>query len=174
MAEEHGDQLPAGQVTDDTPLGQVRSWLRLRAEEGDICPCCKQRVQIYKRKLNKTMVRTLALLAVKQNKQALVHHNRTGFIHAPTVLKEHAGYAREVGKLAYWGFVEEGTSQTGDGRHAGLWRVTEEGYAFLRGQLEVSRYVKVYNGRKLGEQGTKVNIRDVAVEFDLVELLKGI
>lgn len=174
MATEHGDQLPAGQVTDDTPLGQVRNWLRLKAEKGEECPCCKQRVQVYKRKLNKTMVRTLALLAVKQNKQSGPSYIRPGYIHAPTVLKEHAGYAREVGKLAYWGFVEEGESQTGDGRHAGMWRVTERGYAFLRGQLAVARYVKVYNGRKLGEEGGMVNIRDVAVEFDLVELLKGI
>lgn len=174
MAAKHGDQLPAGQVTDDTSLGQVRAWLRLKAEKGEECPCCKQRVQVYKRKLNKTMVRTLALLAVKQNKQAFVYRSRPAYIHAPTVLKEHAGYAREVGKLAYWGFVEEGESRTGDGRHAGMWRVTEEGYAFLRGQLEVRRYVKVYNGKKLGDEGGMVNIRDVAVEFDLVELLRGI
>jgi hypothetical protein len=169
MAEEHGDQLPAGQVTDDTPLGQVRSWLRLQAEKGETCPCCKQRVQVYKRKLNKTMVRTLALLAIKQNKMT-----EAGYIHAPTVLKAHAGYAREVGKLAYWGFVEEGPSRTGDGRHAGLWRVTEEGYAFLRGQYRVARYVKLYNGKRLGKEGPWVHISEVAVEFDLVELLRGI
>lgn len=170
MATKHGDQLPAGQVTDDTPLGQVRSWLRLKAEKGEECPCCKQRVQVYKRKLNKTMVRTLVLLAVKQRKQT-----RPGYIHAPTVLKEHAGYAREVGKLAYWGFVVEGPSRTGDGRHAGMWQVTADGFAFLRGQLEVKRYVKVYNGKKIGKgEGSFMNIRDVAKEFDLIELLKGI
>lgn len=169
MAEEHGDQLPAGPITDDTTLGRAKAWLRARVKKGETCPCCGQRAQVYRRKLNKTMVRTLALLAVAQNKQT-----RPGYLHAPTVLKEHAGYAREVGKLAYWGLVVEGPTKRGDGGHAGMWQVTSDGYAFLRGQLEVKRYAKVYDGRKLGSDGPWVNIKQVADEFDLQELLAGI
>lgn len=169
MAAEHGDQLPERPITEDTPLGKVKEWLRERVKKGETCPCCGQRVQVYKRKLNKTMVRTLALLAVEQKKQT-----SPGYLHAPTVLKEHAGYAREVGKLAYWDFVVEGPSKRGDGGHAGMWQVTSNGFAFLRGELEVKRYVKVYDGRKLGSEGTFVNIKDVAVQFDLRELLEGI
>jgi hypothetical protein len=169
MAPQHGDQLPAGQITEDTPLGKAKEWLRARVTKGEKCPCCGQRVQVYKRKLNRTMVRTLALLAIEQNKRS-----RPGYLHAPTILKEHAGYAREVGKLAYWGFVVEGSGKRGDGGHAGMWQVTQNGFAFLRGQLEVKRYVWVYDGRKLGSDGGFVNVKDVAVKFDLVELLEGI
>ncbi len=169
MAEKHSNQLPAGQIDESTPLGKVKDWLRARVGKGEKCPCCGQRAQVYRRKLNKTMVRTLALLAIEQKKQS-----RPGFLHAPTVLKAHAGYAREVGKLAYWNLVIEGPTKRGDGGHAGMWQVSSDGFAFLRGQLEVKRYAKVYDGRKLGSDGPWVNINEVADEFDLKELLEGI
>lgn len=155
--------------TDETPLGDAKAWLRERLDGGEQCPCCKQRAQMYKRKLNVTMVQALAYLARAQRATP-----EAEFVHAPTVLAEHAGLAREVGKLALWDLVIEGTAKRGDGGHAGMWRVSVDGMAFLAGAKRVRKYAKVYNGERFGFDGDMVNITEVAGEFDLRELLEGI
>jgi hypothetical protein len=155
--------------TDRTTLADAKDWLRGKLDEGAECPLCTQRVQTYKRKLNLTMVRALALLARGQKELAL-----DVYLHAPTVLEKHAGLAREVGKLAYWDLVIEGSNKRTDGGHAGMWRVSLDGIAFLRGEKRVRKYAKVYNGRRLGFDGEMVSVKDVAGAFDLRELLAGI
>lgn len=155
--------------TDETPLGDAKAWLRERLDEGDVCPCCTQRAQTYKRKLNVTQVKALAMLA-----RAQVVMTTEDFLHAPTVLASEANLAREVGKLALWDLVIEGTAKRSDGGHAGMWRVSLDGLAFLRGQKRVHKYARVYNGRRLSFAGDLVGIHDVAGEFNLQHLLAGI
>lgn len=158
-------------IGDNSTLKQARDWLRQRLDDGEECPLCTQRAQTYKRKLNPTMVRTLALLA---RYQSMVLLEADEYMHAPTVLADEASLAREVGKLAYWDLVIEGASKRGDGGHAGMWRVSMLGLEFLRGEKKVYKYAKVFNGRRLGYDGERIGVTDVAGAFDLRELLAGV
>lgn len=160
---------PLIKPNDETPLGDAKAWLRERLDDGEVCPVCTQRAQTYKRKLNVTQVRALAMLARVQ-----LAMTTEDFLHAPSVLGREANLAREVGKLAYWDLVIEGTGKRSDGGHAGMWRVSLDGLAFLRGTKRVRKYAKVYNGRRLGFEGDLVGIQEVAGAFDLQHLLAGL
>lgn len=155
--------------SDTSTLKEARDWLRERLDDGEECPCCTQRAQTYKRKLNVTMIKALAKLARAQKN---LHDDV--YLHAPTVLDKDADLAREVGKLAYWDLLIEGTGKRGDGGHAGMWRVSLLGLEFLRGEKKVFKYARVFNGRRLGYDGDRIDINEVAGEFDLRELLEGV
>lgn len=150
-------------LPDSTPLGVARDWTRKHAEDGVACPVCTQRVQVYKRKLNSGMARSLiAMYAI----------GGTDWVHVPTAI---GARSREEGKLAYWGLVEESLTPRDDGGRAGWWRVTTKGEAFVRMQLRVPSHARVYNGNVLGLMGTYVTIADaLGTKFNYSELMAGI
>lgn len=146
-----------------TSLAQLRTWLLGKADEGTNCPLCHQHVQVYRRKINSGMARSLILM---------YRAGGLDFIHLPTTI---GARSREEGKLAYWGLVEEEKAKRPDGGRAGYWRVTELGALFLTDQLTVPKYARVYNGRALSlDLSEKVSIRDaLGTKFDYAELMAG-
>ena len=151
------------QFSPQTPLAQLRAWLLSKADVGAECPLCHQHVQVYRRKINSGMARSLILMY------------RAGgleFIHLPTTI---GARSREEGKLAYWGLVEEEKVRRPDGGRAGYWRVTELGELFLREQIKVPKYARVYNGRALSLDLTeRVSIKDaLGTKFDYSDLMAG-
>lgn len=147
-----------------TTLQQVQNWLRQHADTGVDCPACTQRVQVYRRKVTSGMAR------------ALIDIYRAGaldWIHVPSIL---TGQRADEGKLAYWGLIEEEKIKRPDGGRAGYWRVTPRGELFLRGQLSIPKYARVYNGRVLGFDSTEmVTIKDaLGTKFDYTELMAGL
>lgn len=148
-------------------IAEGRQWLRDRLGGGATCPCCDQYAKEYKRKITRTMVKALGMLYAAE-----AQHR---FVHSPTALKADVNAAREVGKLAYWGLVEEETTQHRvDGGRAGYWKVTQKGVDFLRGAERVPRYAHVYNGRVLGHSGPQMHVRSVAPAFNLAELMEAV
>ncbi len=141
----------------------VRRYFNLRVDEGLRCPLCRQYAKVYKRKLNKTMMKTLRLLY----KSGAVTH----YVHGPTVLTAFAAPARETGKLALFNLVEENTRRREDGGKSGWWRITPDGELFLRGKLKVKKYAIVYNGICRGFKGEDIDIMRVAPEFRLDDLM---
>lgn len=150
-------------LPDSTPLGIARDWTRKRADEGVDCPCCTQRVQVYKRKLNSGMARSLIAM------YALAH---TDWIHVPTAI---GARSREEGKLAYWALVEGPLTPRDDGGRAGWWRVTSKGELFVRQQLRIPSHARVYDGKVLGLMGNPISIVDaLGTKFNYSELMAGI
>src|SRR4029079_5660296 len=93
---------------DDMTLAEARDLLGTMVAEGVTCPCCSQYAKVYKRKLNRTMVRALAEIARAPRTE--------NFVHGPTVLGgKEGGTAGELGKLAYFELVEEMNAQREDG-----------------------------------------------------------
>lgn len=145
-------------------LGQLKSWLRTRAEGGAHCPVCEQHVQVYRRKINSGMAKSL------------IRMYRVGgleWVHLPTQI---GARSREEGKLAYWGLVEEEKTLRADGGRAGYWRVTLLGELFLRGKCTVPKYARVYDGRVLSlDANEQVSIYDaLGTKFDYAELMAGL
>lgn len=132
--------------------------------DGLHCPVCRQFAKEYKRKLNTTMVKALGLI-YKATAPGL------HFAHGPTVLMGSGIFGGDVGKLAYFGLVEEEAAHRPDGGRGGWWRVTPNGRMFLQGIVTVPKYAHVYDGRVLSFSGDPVGIHDVAPAFNYRELM---
>ena len=148
----------------NTPLHAVKSWLRKQLDVGTECPACHQHVQLYRRKINSGMARSLI---------AMYRVNGTDWVHVPTMI---GARSREEGKLAYWGLVEEEKAKRPDNGRAGYWRVTPRGEEFIKRQMNVPKYALVYNGRVQGfDTTTMVSIKDaLGTKFDYAELMVGL
>jgi hypothetical protein len=146
-----------------TTLQQIQAWLRQHADTGVDCPACTQRVQVYRRKVNSGMARSLIAMYTVGGRD---------WIHLPTQI---GARSREEGKLAYWGLVEEEKTKRPDGGRAGYWRVTARGEEFVKCRLSIPKYARVYNGRVLGfDTTTLVTIKDaLGDKFDYAELMAG-
>lgn len=146
----------------DTPLGQIRAWLRVKGlqSDGARCPACDQHVKLYRRKLNSGMARSLI---------AMYQAGGTNFIHLPTTI---GARSREEGKLRYWGLVEEQAASRPDGGRAGYWRVTDKGAAFVGGVITVPRYAHVFNKTLHKLSGEPIGIREaLGDDFSYDELM---
>ena len=150
-------------LPDHVSLGEARQFLRERIDEGHPCPLCYQHAKVYKRSINATMVRGLAAMW----KEHGIHwHDKI------STLRAHRVDGREESKLRYWALVEESSERREDGGHAGTWRVTETGEAFLLGRLSVRKYAHIYDSRCLRFSGPEVSVAEcVREKFDLRELL---
>lgn len=148
-------------------LAQMRVWLRRHAKDGVKCPLCTQHVQVYRRKINAGMARSLIAMYLAGNRDAL------DWIHVPTQI---GARSREEGKLAYWGLVEEQREALReDGGRAGYWRVTPLGEAFVKHGMTIPKYARVYNGRVLDlDASEQVSIKDaLGDKFNYSELMAG-
>lgn len=154
--------------TDESPLGDARDYVEEHLDAGVTCPCCTQRAQCYKRKLNASTARILIemlRLSGTGQKRAWVNIPRLGL-----------GRADEA-KARYWGLIEPMPGVRGDGStRTGWWRLTDRGVAFVRGATSVPKYVYLYNGRMVGQSdGEKVTITDVlGTKFNYAELMAGV
>lgn len=147
-------------MDENTPLKEVKAYLREHVEEGVDCPACTQHVKLYKRKVNSGM----AVSLIKLYRAAGL-----GWQHIATTLENrHADEA----KLRYWGLMEEGDERREDGGRAGWWRVTEKGRDFVLGHITVPKYARVFDARLFRLEGEEVGIREaLGDKFDYNELM---
>lgn len=153
------------QFSTQATLGQLKQWLRQHASAGAECPVCEQHVQVYRRKINSGMARSLIRMYQVAG---------TNWVHVPTQI---GARSREEGKLAYWGLVEEEKAVRPDGGRTGYWRVTALGELFVTNpSVTVPKYARVYNGRALSlDNLEKVTIKDaLGTKFNYNDLMAGV
>jgi hypothetical protein len=164
---------PDGKPKDYWTLQQVRDYCREMAIEGKRfdCPMCKQTVKIYKRPLNASMAFVLITLARLSKEDE--------WIHLPTFIKTHGMSPTLYGdttKLAHWGLLEHKVDPAlVDGNpNAGYWRVTAKGRQFVRGEIKVQKYIKIYNKRVLGFSKEETTIQQALKnKHDYHRLMRG-
>lgn len=132
---------------------------------GGICPCCQQRVQVYKRKLASSAAYGLI---------TMYRHHGTEFGHAPSTA-ELARLGGELARLSMWGLLEEKPETRDDGGRAGWWRVTDLGEAFVHGLCRVPKYAHVYAGQVLMLDGRETtSVREaLGDKFNYAELMNA-
>ena len=125
-------------------LREARNWLRTRLPDGARCPCCEQFAKVYKRKLNSGVAWTL------------IHVYRAAGTDWVDVLRAIPGakHNGDMGSLRYWGLVEAGPGRNG------IWRVTDRGARFARGEISVPSHALVYDGTLIRVEGDPLWIRD--------------
>ncbi|OCB09263.1 hypothetical protein A5717_26165 [Mycolicibacterium porcinum] len=148
-------------------LEEAQAWLRDRIDDGETCPCCTQFAKVYRRKLNASMARGLITFY-------RAHRGEWG--HAPSTpgLSELGG---EFARLRWWGLIEEADEGRDDGNpHAGQWRITNTGMRFIRNEIQVPEYARIYNGRclQLDDTTTTTIKRALGRRFHYDELMAGI
>lgn len=150
----------------EVTLAEAQAWLRARIDDGERCPCCTQRAQVYRRKINSGMAR------------AFIQFYRaygTDWGHKPTALKGLGAAARDESLLRYWDLWVEADEPREDGGRAGWWQVTERGEQFVLGYTRVPKYARIYDSRLLRFDTEEfVTIKDALGDrFDYDELMRG-
>jgi hypothetical protein len=145
----HSTEWATGDVNDDMPLGEVKSWFegRLHGGMSTECPVCHQNAKVYRRTINASMARSL------------VRMYRIAGLDTINITKAIPADSREEGKLRYWGLVESAGKR-------GLWRVTEKGRDWLLLRVTVPRYCYVYDDVPIEMGGDEISFRDVVEMSD--------
>lgn len=124
-------------------ISEGREWLRARLKRGAQCPLCKQRAQVYKRKLNAGMAYGIIIFFRH------VKGDTSEWVHVPT----HTDLSRLGGdwaKLSHWKLIQERSEVRDDGgSHAGWWRLTTAGISFVRRTSKVPSHILMYDSRCL-------------------------
>lgn len=137
-------------------------------KDGCECPICGQFVKVYKRTIHATMARQLI---------SAYRKNGTQFFHLSDVVSEGLTGAGDFSKLEMWGLIAGQQHIKGeDGkRTSGIWRITDDGVAFLQGLSSVKKYAVVYNGRCIDMTGEPISITDaLGKNFDYLELMQAV
>lgn len=147
-------------------LQEAKQFLRDNWLKGTHCPCCNQFVKRYQRKLNSGMAVSLIRL-YKENGQDWMHA-----LHTLVRLNPKATIM-EYSKLKYWGFLEEKPGDVDPSKKSsGIWRITDEGVAFIKDFAPAPKYIYLYNNKFLGFSDEIINIKDaLGSNFDYQELM---
>lgn len=161
-------QLPQPTITDMHLVRDAKKYLIENREEGVICPCCNQFYKVYARGIHATMARNLIQLYRKTVADG------DGYYHVNDFARPYGG--GDFAKLRFWGLVEEMEKDPDDTetRTSGMWRITERGKLFARGELMVERYARIFNQKLYRMEGEMIDIRhSLGKRFDYEELMKG-
>jgi len=160
-------------------LEEAKTWLRARFAKGATCPCCHQHVKLYKRKLHKSMVFVLLLIARYYRR---IDVKADQWLHVPSHINEvlagnprrSAAVRADWAKLKLWGLLEEKPAVRADGSpRVGYWRMTQLGWQFVNRQVKVPSHVYVYNDQLLPRTvDTMVTIDEaLTTEFSYAEIM---
>lgn len=162
-------------------LAQAKAWLAefYLSGKGVDCPCCTQRVQRYKRKLNSGMA--CVLVHIYRATDALKPTD--GWLHVSRTLaaRKVAAADKEYSKLRFWGLIEQhpgNVDPDASTPHSGLWRITNPGRLFVENKLSVPRHVYVFKNEvrpaPKDDVPEQTNIvKALGDDFNYTELLGG-
>ena len=152
-------------------LEQAKEFLRSHwGREGITCPCCNQRVQMYRRSITSAMACALILLSRRETKHG-------EWIHIEKFLKDidklPASICGDVPKLRFWGLIERKQGERDDGStRIGCYRLTDKGRDFVNGKITCQKYAKIYNNTLFGFEGENYFIYDcLKNKFNYNELM---
>ena len=161
---------PTPAPTLDQSIQEAKDYLRENFEIGVECPCCKQLVKLYKRRINNIMSRTLIRLYHLDQEQPIYHHVKD-------IVKDISDTGtNDFSKLSYWGLIEEKQKEPKETktRTSGYWTITDLGKKFVTSQVDLPSYALVYNNRVLEFSKDKVNIeKSLGEKFNYKKLMSG-
>ena len=132
---------------------------------GTTCPCCGKHGQIYRRKFNSVMARSLIILY-----KAGPNFEWINLIHEAA--KTHGQVIGDYGKLEWWGLAER--EESDDGVATGRYRLTQKGLDFLFNRIEITSHAREYRSNVREFIGGKINIRKaIGDHFDYHELMSA-
>ncbi len=143
-------------------LKEARDYVRAGFRKGVKCPCCGQLAKLYKRKVDKTMAKTLIWMVRSQQETGQEWYE---FAELPE--SQHKKGGGNYAQLRYWRLLEKGKNQSTllPDSHSGIWRPTQRGIDFAHNLLVIDKYALVYNNKCLGFEGEQVGISECLPEY---------
>ncbi len=132
---------------------------------GMSCPECEQHVQLYVRKLSRTMVCALAWLVRRYQK------NGNKWIVMNKAAPRWVVTAPQLSTTKHWGLVRRKANKDSTRRTSNTYKPTKRGIAFIEGRLSVPAEVFLYNDSLRARSIELVTVRDVVYQFDYGELM---
>jgi hypothetical protein len=147
-------------ATDTLATAKKEILAGMQRSKGTMCPCCDQKVKLYKRQITSSMAFQLVCLA-KIKTVDFIHVEKWRsdvFVNGGTM------GGGEHSRLQLWGLIET------NGK--GGWRITNDGREFAFGQGTVRKFVRVYNNTFFGFDGPQVSIQGcLGLRYMLANLL---
>lgn len=194
------DRDEAGRFKPKDTLSTARASVFAKWLEGSYCPCCTQRVQLYRVPLDSAM--SHALLALRRHDDA----RRSGRTYPPTMYREGGFFHIErvfkatprliasargsAVKLRHWGLIEGRRAgavdeASGEAVPVGFYRITDLGREFADGVLALPKYVFQFNDAIIDPveagvpadlyEGQTSTLRDaLGVRFDFDTVVHGL
>ncbi len=158
------------EITDDSTVREVKDHFNDTWRNGTMCPCCQQRVKLYKRNMN--AAKACAIIYIYKIYNEL---GREWIKVADEFIARKLNPANlEYAKLAYWGLIEaKPNTDDPTKKDSGYWKITELGVRFVKGEVVVHEYTLVYNGEVRKMSDTKLDIRKaLGKKFNYTELME--
>ena len=160
-------------LTDSNTIGEAKQYLKenWRKKDGTHCPCCTRRVYLAPTPFHSTMAYTLILFyehAVKNGDEAWLDINAL-------IASKGQKSKNDYTKLGYWGLIESKKGERADGsKRVGIWRITQKGKLFARGEIEVPKRGHFFNQKvwSWSEEQTDI-VSALGKRFNYRELMGG-
>jgi len=141
------------------------------------CPCCGQRVQLYRRKMSTDMVSALIrLYAVTRGAPADPEDPSKMFRSPNGALWVHrdvfcsAKGSGDYAKMRFWGLIAPRDYRSKNENSSGFWAITELGVNFVERRARIPLYVYVYNNAFHSSSPDTLGITEASA-FDYQEAL---
>ena len=152
-------------ITADRTIEEARQYISNNLG-GVECPCCDQRVQEYRRRLNSGMAYQLIKLL------RLHRSTHKEWIHV-TELGLNGGGA-DFAKLRHWGLIREQDNTLFEKKNSGFWKIKPKGMDFIGGVTQVHKYVYLLNNKVTGFSDERIDIKQaIGKDFNYQDLMKG-
>lgn len=152
-------------ITDQSTLQDVKQYLNENYKDGCYCPACKQRVQMYKRKLSSTMVFSLIKFVVHQRQNGNQFTKFSAILDAQNITPSQRA---DWQKLVYFRLIQPNPDQNAE------YKITQNGFDFVRGNIPMPKYANVLNKKVYGYAMDQIFVdQALSVKFNLQDLLNG-
>ena len=155
-----------------TSLAEARDYIAdgMMEAGGIACPCCEQRVKLYRRSLNSSMAAMLIALSRINNGSRWTYIEEW---REKSDISINGG--GDYGKLAYWNLVESmPVAPELDKGSSGQWKITKKGMEFGSGNIRVPSHVLIYNNTIMGFSDKLVDIHNcLGKKFSYSELMES-
>ncbi len=131
-------------------IDEAKDYLSKNWEQGVECPCCKQMVKLYQRKLTTTM----ALGLIDLYKQTGGNTDRA--VHIKKISIVNGG---EFAQMKRWDLIDDETNDQDNKRTSGLWHITPIGIDFVLGRSQTFAYMYTYNGKTIRHSTELIDIK---------------
>ena len=149
-------------------IEEAKLYLRDNFDKGVDCPCCGQKVKLYKRKVNSGMVIFLIGLYRLADK-----NKRKNYFRNTDVMKEMnlSATSLDYSVMKHFGLIMEMTNEDNTKKSSGYWGITSKGFSFISGQ-KIQKHVLIYNNKKQGFSDETTTIKDaLGDKFNFDELM---
>ena len=158
-------------LTGGPTLREAHRDMRAGLDAGTRCPCCSKWVKRYRRRLNGSVVRSLAWLVLASDRPGV--GGPDGWVDVPKHAPRWMVRGNPHPKLRLWGFAERRPVEEGSSvRSSGMWRPTALGRRFVAGSTDAPESVFEYQSDVDAVSAERVRFDQVLdVAFDYTELM---